>query len=49
VRSSRDSQPVIVHKESKRDRLPTPEQLDQLPSRPRSERPALLTRNRDSQ
>jgi ATP-dependent RNA helicase RhlE len=49
VKSSRDSQPVIVHKESKRDRLPTPEQLDQLPSRPRSERPALLTRNRDSQ
>ena len=49
VKSGRDSQPVIVHKESKRDRLPTPEQLDQLPSRPRSERPALLTRNRDSQ
>ncbi|MDO9322512.1 MAG: DEAD/DEAH box helicase [Pseudomonas sp.] len=49
VKSSRDSQPVIVHKESKRDRLPTPEQLDQLPSRPRSERPALLTRNRDTQ
>jgi ATP-dependent RNA helicase RhlE len=49
VKSARDSQPVIVHKESKRDRLPTPEQLDQLPSRPRSERPALLTRNRDNQ
>jgi ATP-dependent RNA helicase RhlE len=48
VKSSRDSQPLIVHKESKRDRLPTPEQLDQLPSRPRSERPALLTRNRDN-
>ena len=50
VRSSRDSQPQpkIVHKESKSDRFPSPEQLDQLPSRPRGEKPALLTRNRDS-
>jgi ATP-dependent RNA helicase RhlE len=46
VRSSRQpqSQPVIIHKESKLDRYPTPEQLDDLPSRPRGERPALLTR-----
>jgi ATP-dependent RNA helicase RhlE len=46
VRSSREpqSQPVIIRKESKLDRYPTPEQLDDLPSRPRSERPALLTR-----
>ncbi|RRV04878.1 DEAD/DEAH box helicase [Pseudomonas sp. v388] len=50
VRSSRDSQPQpkIVHKESKIDRFPSAEQLDQLPSRPRGEKPALLTRNRDS-
>ncbi|KIQ05293.1 MULTISPECIES: DEAD/DEAH box helicase [Pseudomonas] len=49
VRSSRDKQPVIVHKSSRSDRLPTPEQLDQLQStRPRGEKPALLTRNRDS-
>jgi ATP-dependent RNA helicase RhlE len=51
VRSSRDSQqpqPKIVHKESKIDRFPSAEQLDQLPSRPRGEKPALLTRNRDS-
>ncbi|SDF56595.1 DEAD/DEAH box helicase [Phytopseudomonas seleniipraecipitans] len=49
VRASRDKQPVIVHKPSRSDRLPTPEQLDQLPSsRPRGEKPALLTRNRDS-
>ncbi len=46
VRGARDKQPVIVHKESKADRLPTPEQLDQLPQRPRGEKPALLTRNR---
>ncbi|MCO7594336.1 MULTISPECIES: DEAD/DEAH box helicase [Pseudomonas] len=39
-------QPVIIRKESKLDRYPTPEQLDDLPSRPRGERPALLTRNR---
>ncbi|UUD62603.1 DEAD/DEAH box helicase [Pseudomonas seleniipraecipitans] len=49
IRASRDKQPVIVHKPSRSDRLPTPEQLDQLPSsRPRGEKPALLTRNRDS-
>ncbi|PZP22735.1 DEAD/DEAH box helicase [Pseudomonas kuykendallii] len=46
VRGARDKQPLIVHKESKADRLPTPEQLDQLPQRPRGEKPALLTRNR---
>ena len=40
-------QPVIVRKESKLDRLPSLEQLEQLPtSKPRGERPALLTRNR---
>jgi len=45
VRSSREThQPVIIRKESKLDRYPTPEQLDDLPSRPRGERPALLTR-----
>ncbi|WP_349975194.1 DEAD/DEAH box helicase [Pseudomonas sp. WHRI 8519] len=46
VRSSREpqNQPVIIRKESKLDRFPTPEQLDDLPSRPRGERPALLTR-----
>jgi ATP-dependent RNA helicase RhlE len=38
--------PKIIHKESKVDRFPTPEQLDQLPGRPRGEKPALLTRNR---
>ncbi|NQD93910.1 DEAD/DEAH box helicase [Pseudomonas sp. CrR25] len=49
VKSARDKQPVIVHKGSRSDRFPTPEQLDQLPSnRPRGEKPALLTRNRDS-
>ena len=42
----KDKQPVIIHKESKIDRLPSIEQLDQLPSKPRSEKPALLTRNR---
>ncbi|NBF05417.1 DEAD/DEAH box helicase [Pseudomonas sp. Fl5BN2] len=46
VQNTRGSQPKIVHKESKADRFPTPEQLDQLPSRPRGEKPALLTRNR---
>ncbi|HDS1737164.1 MULTISPECIES: DEAD/DEAH box helicase [Pseudomonas] len=48
VRNPRESQsqPVIIRKESKLDRYPTPEQLDDLPSRPRGERPALLTRNR---
>jgi len=45
VRNGREQhQPVIIRKESKLDRYPTPEQLDDLPSRPRSERPALLTR-----
>ncbi|OUM38903.1 DEAD/DEAH box helicase [Pseudomonas putida] len=39
-----EKQPVIIRKESKLDRFPTPEQLDDLPSRPRGERPALLTR-----
>ncbi|MEG1625687.1 DEAD/DEAH box helicase [Pseudomonas sp.] len=39
-------QPKIMHKESKVDRFPTAEQLEQLPSRPRGEKPALLTRNR---
>ncbi|MCG6573195.1 DEAD/DEAH box helicase [Pseudomonas sp. AF32] len=46
VQSPRGNQPKIMHKESKLDRFPTPEQLDQLPSRPRGEKPALLTRNR---
>ncbi|WP_214509959.1 DEAD/DEAH box helicase [Pseudomonas brassicacearum] len=46
VQNPRGSQPKIMHKESKADRFPTPEQLDQLPSRPRGEKPALLTRNR---
>ncbi|QLF94023.1 DEAD/DEAH box helicase [Pseudomonas sp. ABC1] len=44
----REKQPVIIHKESKVDRLPSLEQLEQLPSRPRGEKPALLTRNRES-
>lgn len=46
VRNTRqpEKQPVIIRKESKLDRFPTPEQLDDLPSRPRGERPALLTR-----
>ncbi|WP_313741016.1 DEAD/DEAH box helicase [Pseudomonas sp.] len=48
VRSPREpqNQPVIIRKESKLERYPTPEQLDDLPNRPRGERPALLTRNR---
>ncbi|WP_409315753.1 DEAD/DEAH box helicase [Pseudomonas sp. KCJK9016] len=46
VQNPRSSGPKIMHKESKIDRFPTPEQLDQLPSRPRGEKPALLTRNR---
>ncbi|AZC25533.1 MULTISPECIES: DEAD/DEAH box helicase [Pseudomonas] len=46
VQNPRSVQPKIMHKESKVDRFPTPEQLDQLPSRPRGEKPALLTRNR---
>ncbi|MCQ4294316.1 DEAD/DEAH box helicase [Pseudomonas stutzeri] len=43
----REKQPVIIHKESKIDRLPSLDQLEQLPTRPRSEKPALLTRNRE--
>ena len=39
-----EKQPVIIRKESKLDRYPTPEQLDDVPTRPRGERPALLTR-----
>ncbi|WP_350571245.1 DEAD/DEAH box helicase [Pseudomonas sp. H26/SER47-MNA-CIBAN-0231] len=46
VQNPRSNGPKIMHKESKADRFPTPEQLDQLPSRPRGEKPALLTRNR---
>ncbi|OEO23335.1 DEAD/DEAH box helicase [Pseudomonas marincola] len=48
-RRPQEKVPVIIHKGSRSDRLPTPEQLDQLPSsRPRGEKPALLTRNRDN-
>ncbi|MGE8497355.1 MAG: DEAD/DEAH box helicase [Pseudomonas sp.] len=48
VKNPREKQPVIMHKGSRLDRFPTPEQLDELPSnRPRGEKPALLTRNRD--
>ncbi len=48
VKNPRDKQPVIVHKGSRLDRFPTPEQLDELASsRPRGEKPALLTRNRE--
>ena len=40
-----ERQPVIIHKH--RERLPSLEQLDELPEhRPRGEKPALLTRNR---
>jgi ATP-dependent RNA helicase RhlE len=46
VQNPRGPAPKIMHKESKADRFPTPEQLDQLPTRPRGEKPALLTRNR---
>ncbi|WP_085716409.1 DEAD/DEAH box helicase [Pseudomonas sp. B28(2017)] len=46
VQNPRGNAPKIMHKESKADRFLTPEQLDQLPSRPRGEKPALLTRNR---
>jgi len=46
VKSPRENQPKIMHKEPKIDRSLTPEQLDQLPNRPRGEKPALLTRNR---
>ena len=41
-----EKKPLIIHKESKIDRLPSVEQLEQLPKRPRGEKPALLTRNR---
>ena len=47
---SGQSQPKIVHKESKVDRFPTAEQLEQLeqlPNRRTGEKPALLTRNRE--
>ncbi|MBU3057407.1 DEAD/DEAH box helicase [Pseudomonas indica] len=47
ARPQRETQPRILHK-SRGERLPTLEQLEQLPSRPRGEKPALLTRNRDS-
>lgn len=47
VKNPSGTQPKIMHKESKIDRFPTPEQLDDLPSRPRGEKPALLTRNRE--
>ncbi|MCU1718434.1 DEAD/DEAH box helicase [Pseudomonas sp. 5P_3.1_Bac2] len=49
AKPARDKQPVIMHKGSRLDRFPTPEQLDELAStaRPRGEKPALLTRNRD--
>ncbi|MFP3516380.1 DEAD/DEAH box helicase [Pseudomonas sp. SIMBA_077] len=46
IKGPRENQPKIMHKESKSDRFLTPEQLDQLPNRPRGEKPALLTRNR---
>ncbi|MBA1273653.1 DEAD/DEAH box helicase [Stutzerimonas azotifigens] len=42
-----EKQPLIIRKESRIDRLPSAEQLDELASsRPRGEKPALLTRNR---
>lgn len=49
VRSTRERQPIIMHKSSRLDRFPTAEQLDELSNstRPRGEKPALLTRNRD--
>ncbi|MNZ12778.1 ATP-dependent RNA helicase RhlE [compost metagenome] len=50
VQDPRGSKPApkIIHKESRGDRYPTPEQLDELQqsNRPRGEKPALLTRNR---
>ncbi|WP_271410218.1 DEAD/DEAH box helicase [Pseudomonas sp. Q1-7] len=50
VQDSRASKPApkIIMKESRADRYPTPEQLDELQqsNRPRGEKPALLTRNR---
>ena len=48
VKAPSDKQPVIMHKGSRLDRLPTAEQLDELANaRPRGEKPALLTRNRE--
>ncbi|TWI54875.1 ATP-dependent RNA helicase RhlE [Pseudomonas duriflava] len=41
-------QPKIMHKPSRADRLLTPEQLDSLNVRPKTEKPALLTRNRSA-
>ena len=46
VQKPREKQPVIIHKESKIDRSLSIDQLEQLPARPRGEKPALLTRNR---
>ena len=48
VQEPRKPAPKIIHKESRADRFPTPEQLDELSNgnRPRGEKPALLTRNR---
>ena len=40
-----ERQPVIIQKG---ERLPTAEQLDSLERRPRGEKPALLSRNRDA-
>ncbi|UVE18137.1 DEAD/DEAH box helicase [Pseudomonas sp. LS44] len=42
---SNSKQPLIIRKG---ERLPTAEQLDQLDNRPRGEKPALLTRNREA-
>ncbi|MGY2498462.1 hypothetical protein ACW4UO_28780, partial [Klebsiella pneumoniae] len=46
VRNPREKQPIIVHKGSRLDRFPSAEQLDELSNstRPRGEKPALLTR-----
>ncbi|MBP9955926.1 MAG: DEAD/DEAH box helicase [Pseudomonas sp.] len=44
ARPPRDTQPLIVHKPSRTERLPTAEQLEELERRPRGEKPALLTR-----
>jgi len=48
VRSGRTSQPLILHKPSRSERLPTAEQLEQLEKegRGQTEKPALLTRNK---
>ncbi|MFJ3052201.1 DEAD/DEAH box helicase [Pseudomonas nitroreducens] len=42
-------QPVVINKRDlvRTDRFPTPEQLEELEPRRKTERPALLTRNRD--